>query len=103
MVLDCDLGQNTSIFYQKKGEVSSPNRALFYAILRIFTAQPILYSYDTYQQHLETARLAQGKLWAIYESSEAVPHHLTVASHGCRAARLLRQYMLTVLLLVSMA
>ena len=27
----------------------------------------------------------------IYESSEAVPHHLTVASHSRRAARLLRR------------
>ena len=46
-------------------------------------------AYDTYQQHLETARLAQGKLWATYESSEAVPHHLTVAWHSRRAAWML--------------
>ena len=39
---------------------------------------------------LKTARLAQGKLCARYENSEAVPHHLTVASHDRRAARLLR-------------
>ena len=48
-------------------------------------------AYHTSQQPLETAQLAQGKLWATYESSEAVPHHLTVAWYDRRAARLLRQ------------
>ena len=48
-------------------------------------------AYDTNQQHLETLRLAQGKLWARYESCEAVPHHFTVAWHSRRAAWILRQ------------
>jgi len=94
-------GQHSSVkVSQSVSHYHTPSRELMAHTLTLLRTQLFftnLHStaytaYDTYQQHLETARLAQGKLWATYESSEAVPHHLTVAWHDRRAARLLRQH-----------
>ena len=54
-----------------KEGVFSEHTVFFFFLIRI-----------KYQQHLETARLAQGKLWATYESSEAVPHLRTPPHSG---------------------
>ena len=102
-----NLSGSSSLRPPHERDLKAPRGTLRYHVgLRVYTLRGVfsrtqlfftnLHStahtaYHTNPQHLATARLAQGKLWSKYESCAAVPHHLTVAWHSRRAARLLRQ------------